>query len=245
MENLVLKYESTAANWVDELQVPLTERIAMFEEIYVDFSRATKLDYFAEDLTLAKFLYCNFLFPDSVLDFVSEIESAKKPYQITFGRLDLIKDFNQISAQDAIFISEGFETDPAFRIIALAILTEFTRKSRLNLGMEMAKPINLGAFNILLAAMKLSTSELERHAFWTGRKLLAENLNEVTLCQMVSCKEAAAWLVVCPQEDGREYMCTEHKRQHDLDFSTYRLMFTNSCGHYADRRDCTFVRVSV
>jgi hypothetical protein len=245
VDDLVLKYESAAADWVDELGVPLTERISMFEEILFGYAKSARVEFFAEDLSLAKFLYCNFLFPDTLLPFAGEIERIKKPYQMSFGRLELIKKFHTISTPDAIFIAQGIESNPILRLSAVALLTEFTRKSRLARAMELSKPVNLGSFNLLLAALSMSKAELRLHEIWTGRTLKTESANRLTTCAMPLCQDPASWLVICPHGDGREYMCSEHKRAQDLDFSTYRLMFTNSCGHYAERRDCTFIMVGI
>lgn len=243
LKEVVAKLDSEAEGWVDELGVPLPLRTAVFLDCFHRYVRLNSVSVTDDDYELVKFIYYNYWFIGEKLDFRDQMVKAGQPFVHTVGRLDLLWGNIDFSAQDATFVTEGFARNKVFRATALALIGEFTRESRQLLAIKLNQPIFLGSYNLLLAALEPSAPELYLHAEISAIRLDGEEREATRRCQMGACKNWASWLVICSHGDGREYLCASHKTEEENSFSTYRLIFSNSCGHHVDRRDCRYISV--
>jgi hypothetical protein len=252
INDVLESYETEAIFWEDDLGIELPARVDIFESHLIEYANLAQIKLSDDDFALARFLYYHFWFTESSLDFESSIAAAISSFKaalgvsfgFSFGRLQLLLAPENISPRDAKFIAAGIKLKPIFRPIAMALLTEFTRTSRLLLAVRMEMPVSLGDFNMVLAALKLNADELALHRHLIGTVAAGEEQRPTTRCQMGKCPEPASWLVVCPNEDGQEYLCTKHKTENDYSYSTFRIIFSSSCGHHAERRDCRYILVS-
>lgn len=240
---LLEQLDNESSNWTDELGIDFTERNQSFRKAFFRYAilHDLKLDVFT--LTKARFLFFYFWFSGETLGFGDELARQVKPYLSSFGRLTLAKSQSQISVADANFVAEGISQDAAFRTIVMALISEHTRHSRQLLALKLNQPINLGPFFMIFAALHPSKEELALHEAISETSIPGETVDATRKCQMGECANWASWVVICPHGDGREYLCDAHKTQDDLSFETYRLIFSNSCGHHAERRDCEYQMV--
>ena len=201
-----------------------------------------KLDIFA--FSKARFLYFNFVLGGANFTFRDELISQILPHEASFGRLSLVENLKEFSAEDAKFVADGMNQDPAFRTIVMALISEHTRTSRQLLSLKANKPLDIGPFFKIFSALKPSKEELKLFEAISETTIRGETINATLKCQVGECDKWATWLVVCPQRDGQEYLCQDHKTHDDVSFETYRLIFSDTCGHAADRRDCGYYLVA-
>lgn len=244
VRNLIEKYKRESLEWADEINVGLQYRHQLFQRHFEEFCHLAQLKLSDGDPELAEFLYFDFWFFGENLAFSNDIEKARNSNGLSFWRLKLILEESNISALDAEFIADGIATNPFLRVTAFAIISEFCRKSRTTLAMAMGVPIDFGSYNLIIAALKPTPDELALYSHLLENKLSEEHEKPFVGCQMGSCLTEATWLVVCTHGDGKEFLCDDHKKANDLSFSTYKLIFSNSCGHHVERRTCSYFRVN-
>ncbi len=242
------KYEHIADFWVDELDVKLTDRLALFKECFEEYSGLAGLELAESDRDLARFLYFYFWFLDQRLDFESDIELATQSFSPSFGhnfgKIALLATLGGLSSKEAVDVASGMKANLLFRPIAMALITEYTRTSRLQLGIKKGVPANLGDNYLVFAALGATPEEVSLYKHLVSRVAAGEGTGVLAKCQMKYCAAPASWMVGCPLDDSKEYLCYKHKTENDLSYDTYRIIFSNSCGHYAERRDCLYVLVA-
>lgn len=230
----------------------LADRIEIFQDNLIEHSKLAAIKFSPTDSNLARFLYYHFWFPMHSLDFESEIAGAIATFREDngdgyghgFGRMHQLLSPRDLVPRDALHIAEGIGNLAMFRPVALALIAEYTRTSRLQMSIRSGSPISLGDYNLVLAALRLTPDELALHRHLVEKIAPGEKSGLNAICAMVSCQLQANWLVVCPNGDGREFLCEKHKSEDGLTYDTFRLYFSASCGHHAERRDCRYVLVS-
>ena len=244
-KNLVSQYDYESHNWLDGNGVDYEQRLNLFLEILKALTKSSPDSLSSDEELVAKFLFYSYWFEAREFTFETEIVRERSPFENTFFRIDYMKDSFNLLASDAYHIAKGVEDNPFLRLVMMALIVEATRKSRLLRALELRRPVYLAKYNMLLSALGPSGNELAIHGYFVEKKLMGEFTEVVTRCQLKSCANRATWMVMCPHEDGREYLCHQHKSENDLSFETFRLVFSTSCRHHADRRDCTYVMISI
>lgn len=248
IQKAIEKYEQESEYWVDQFGIPLPKRVALFQAAFRDFSQLAGCEVNKDSASLANFLYYYFWFIGQHVEFEREIDLAtrsfKPAFSKSFGLISTLATLPGLTSREAQKISAGMKANELFRPITMAIIAEFTRTSRLRIGMKVGNPVPLGDFYLLFAALSASPDEIALYRHLANFVADGEKVVASTKCQMKYCQSNAVWAVGCPLDASNEYLCEKHKTENDLSYDTFRIIFSNSCGHAAERRDCTYTLVS-